>query len=214
MENSSPIVQGLNMIHKIITRGINISLKKCEEYVGTNGIPQGEAAGFFLYVSALKWVTHAHHLSEDEIAFPYFRKLIEGPFDQLKEDHQKIAGLLDRLDEPLSEKSFSATGKLMEVLAAIKKIWIPHIKVEEDNFTADKVSTALGKEKQDELLEKLSQHGRANAGPGPLTLPFMCYNLVGDDRKSFTKPFPWILRKVFIPVIWKRQWKSMSPFFL
>ena len=69
------------------------------EYLGNQGIPQEEAAGFTMYVQALKWVTHAHHLSEDEIAFPYFKSTIEAPYDRLRDDHQTISRILVKLDQ-------------------------------------------------------------------------------------------------------------------
>ncbi|MGB8357624.1 MAG: hypothetical protein WCD55_03330, partial [Bacteroidales bacterium] len=76
MADINPVVEGLLIIHKIISRGLSISIRKCDEYLGKQGIPSGETTGFSMYVSTLKWVTHAHHLSEDEIIFPYFKDYI------------------------------------------------------------------------------------------------------------------------------------------
>jgi len=42
----------------------------------------------------------------------------------------------------------------------------------------------------------------------------MFYNLEGKDREAFMKPFPMIVKKVLVPIIWKGQWKPMIPFFL
>jgi len=214
MAEENPIVQGLVTIHKIISRGLNISIRKCDEYLSKKGMPQGETAGFSMYVSTLKSVTHAHHLSEDEIAFPYFKKLIEAPYDRLKDDHQKIASHLEILDKYISEIPSGGIGQLREVLVEIEKLWVPHIRIEEENLTAEKLNPVLRPKEQADITEKLSRHGMENSGPGPLTLPFMIYNLEGNDREAFTKPFPWILKKVLIPIIWKGQWKPMSPFFL
>jgi len=214
MAETNPIVQGLATIHKIISRGLNISIRKCDEYLSKKGIPQGETTGFYMYLSTLKKVTHAHHLSEDDVAFPYFMNLIEAPYDRLKDDHQKIASILETLDKHISEIPSSGVGKLREVLLEIEKLWVPHIIIEEENLTAEKLNKVIGIKEQADLTEKLSRHGRENSGPGPLTLPFMIYNLEGNDREAFTKPFPWILKKVLIPIIWKGQWKPMSPFFL
>lgn len=87
MTDMSPMVEGLLRIHKIITRGLTISIRKCDEYIVKQGIPPGEAAGFSKYVTTFKCVTHAHHLSEDEIIFPFFKDKIEAPFKRLQDDH-------------------------------------------------------------------------------------------------------------------------------
>jgi hemerythrin-like domain-containing protein len=214
MTEASPVVEGLLMIHKIISRGLSISIRKCDEYLGKQGIPPEEAAGFSMYITTLKWVTHSHHLSEDDIAFPYFKDYIEAPYNRLKDDHQAIARVLVTLDKCLLEISFDGVGKLREVLGEFDKLWVPHIKIEEENFTAGKLHTVVGMKEQVNIAEKLARHGSKNSGPGPLALPFFFYNLEGKDREAFTMPFPWIVKKILVPMIWKGQWKPMSPFLL
>ena len=78
MTEMSPVVGGLLRIHKIISRGLSISIRKCDEYLGKQGIPSGEVTGFSMYLSTLKWVTHSHHLSEDDIVLPLFQRLYRG----------------------------------------------------------------------------------------------------------------------------------------
>ncbi|HBE42225.1 MAG TPA: hypothetical protein DDW27_13630 [Bacteroidales bacterium] len=86
----SPVVEGLLRIHKIISRGLSISIRKCDKYLVKQNIPSGEITGFSMYLSSLKWVTHAHHLSEDDIVFPCFKDLIEAPYNLLKDDHNAM----------------------------------------------------------------------------------------------------------------------------
>ncbi len=214
MTDTSPIVEGLFRIHKIISRGLSVSIRKCDEYIVNGGIPEGEVAGFSMYLSSLKLVTHAHHLSEDEIAFPYFKDKIEAPYDRLREDHNMMAGILEMFDHNLLQISSDKVGKLRDVLLEFDKLWVPHIKTEEENFTSEKVQPAIGIKDQFVLIEKLAQHGQKNTGPGNTTLPFLIFNLEGKDREDFMMSFPWIVKKILIPVIWKRQWKPMSPFLL
>lgn len=210
----SPVVGGLLRIHKIISRGLNISIRKCDEYIGNQGIPSEEAIGFSMYLSTLKWVTHSHHLSEDDIVFPYFKDYIDAPYNRLKDDHNDMARILDALDQRLLEVSAGGIGKLREVLDEFDKLWGPHIKIEEENFTAEKLQGVIGMKEQATLVEKLGEHSTKNAGPGPLALPFLFYNLEGKDREAFMKPIPWIAKKVLVPIIWRSQWKPMSPFLL
>ena len=214
MTDISPVVGGLLRIHKIISRGLSISIRKCDEYLVKQGIPSGEATGFSMFVSTLKWVTHSHHLSEDDIAFPYFKDYIEAPYNLLKDDHAAMARILDSLDKSLLEVSSSGVGNLREVLDEFDKLWEPHIKIEEENFTSEKLQAVIGMQEQENLVERLGEHSIKNSGPGPLALPFLFYNLEGKDRVDFMKPIPWIAKKVLVPIIWRSQWKPMSPFFL
>lgn len=214
MTEMSPVVEGLLRIHKIISRGLSISIRKCDEYLAKQGIPSGETKGFSMYVTTLKWVTHSHHLSEDEISFPYFKDHIEAPYNRLNDDHNNIARLLGTLDQCLLEVSSNGVGKLREVLVEFDKMWVPHIKMEEDNFTSGKMNAVIEMKEQVHLVKKLGEHSIKNSGPGPLSLPFLFYNLKGKEREDFMKPIPWIAKKVLVPIIWRSQWKPMSPFLL
>lgn len=214
MADSSPLTEGLLLTHKVISRGLEVSLRKCDGYIGKPGIPAAELRGLSMYVKALKCVTHAHHLSEDEIAFPYFRNLIEAPYDILSNDHLAITDILDKMENSLAGISSDGTGRLNEALSEFNQIWGPHIAIEELNFAAEKLHKVTNIKQQADLTRELSEHSRKNAGPGPLVLPFLIYNLEGKERELFTKPIPWIVRKVLVPVVWKGQWKPMEQFFL
>ena len=214
MTNMSPVVGGLLRIHKIISRGLSISIFKCDEYLVKKGIPSGEVTGFSMYVSTLKWVTHSHHLSEDDISFPYFKDYIEAPYNLLKDNHNDMARILDALDQCLLEVSSGGVGNLREVLDEFDKLWEPHIKIEEECFTTEKLQTVIGMKEQVNLVKKLGEHSIKNSGPAPIALPFLFYNLEGSDREDFMKPIPWIAKKILVPFIWRSQWKPMSPFLL
>jgi hemerythrin-like domain-containing protein len=213
-KEASPVVNGLLLIHKIITRGLTVCLQKCDEYLENKGVPTSEAAGFTTFISTLTNVTHAHHLSEDEISFPYFREYIEAPFDRLKEDHQDISHILDRIGRNLQNLTTDEITGLLDTLKEFQAIWVPHIQLEEENFTAQKVQDKVSLKDQIAIAKKMGAHGSRNSGPGPLALPFLFYNLEGMDRETFMKSFPMLVRKLLVPVIWKSQWKPMSPFLL
>ena len=211
---TSPLVEGLLMIHRIITRGLSTSIRKCDEYIGKQGISPEELKGFSMYVSALRRVTNAHHLTEDEIAYPYFKDNIKAPYDRLTDDHHTIAYILVEIEKCLPGISSGGLDKLREVLYKFEKQWGPHIRIEEDNFTVEKVQVIAGQKEQKELADKIGKHSSKNSGPAPLTVPFLIYNLEEKDRETFMMNFPWIVKKVIVPVIWKNQWKPMSPFLL
>ncbi len=214
MTETSPLVEGLLGIHKIITRGLNTSIQKCDEYLGYQSITPNEADGFTMYVSTLKWVTHAHHLSEEDIAFPYFKDKIEAPYDRLEDDHHAMARILDKLGLCLLDTSPYGVSKLRGVLGEFETMWWPHIRTEEENFTSEKLLAVTEIKEQLNIAKKLADHSRKNGGPGPKTVPFMFYNLEGSDRATFMMSFPWVVKKVLVPVVWKGQWKAMEPFLI
>jgi hypothetical protein len=212
MTETNPIVKGLLTIHKVITRGLRTAILKCDEYTLKQGIPADEAEGFKMYLSSLRYIIHSHHLGEDEIAYPSFRDIIEAPYDHLMDDHKKITVLLKKLEQQLTGLSFEGIGNLRSLLVEIENLWLPHIKTEEDNFTSERINKVLPMEKQLNIVEKMSRHGIENSGPGPTSLPFLFYNLEGKEREDFLLHFPWIVKKVLVPIIWKGKWKAMKPF--
>jgi hemerythrin-like domain-containing protein len=214
MAAMSPVAGSLLRIHKIISRALNVSIQRCDEYIGKQGIPPEEAAGFPMFVTTLKWITHSHHLTEDDIVFPFFRDKLEAPYTRLEEDHQAMARILVDMDKCIAKISSGGVGRLREVLGEFDRVWGPHIRIEEDHFTADKLQEATGIREQEVLLAKFTVHGSKNSGPGSLALPFLFYNLEGTDREAFLMPFPWIVKEVLVPIIWKGYWKPMSPFLL
>jgi len=214
MAGMSTVAESLLRIHKIISRALDVSIQKSDEYVGKQGMPPEEAAGFPLYVTTLKRIAHSHHLTEDDLVFPYFRDKLKAPYTRLEEDHQAMARILDELDTCLTEIPSGGIGRLREVLGEFDKVWGPHIRIEEDHFTADRLKAVAGMREQENLLKKINDHGSKNSGPGPLALPFLFYNLEGTDREAFMTAFPWIVNQVFVPIIWRGYWKPMSPFLL
>lgn len=214
MTESSPVTEGLLMIHRIVSRGINTSISICDEYSGNNGIPSRDSEGISMFIKTLKWVTHSHHTTEDELAFPYFRDHITGPYDRLREDHLVMASILDKLDKSLVEIPTGGIKKVREVLSNLNNLWVPHIKIEEENFTSGVLNGFSSLKEQIKLVEMFGEHGSKNSGPGPLALPFMFYNLEAGDRRVFVKSFPWIVKRVLVPILWKNQWKPMSQYLL
>jgi hypothetical protein len=67
-------------IHNIITRGLSVSIGGVKEVILNASQDERRREGLFTYIQALSLVLNSHHLTEDEIAFPYFRdKLTKAP---------------------------------------------------------------------------------------------------------------------------------------
>jgi hemerythrin-like domain-containing protein len=214
MTERNPVAEDLLRIHKIISRALNVSIQKCDEYLVEQGVPPEEAKGFRMYVATLRWVTHSHHLTEDEIAFPYFKDKLGAPYARLADDHRAMAHILVKLEECLPEVSSGGIVKLREILAEFDKLWGPHISIEEEHFAADRLKAVAGMQEQVGLAKQFAEHGKKNAGPGPLALPFLFYNLESTDREAFMMLFPWFVKKVLVPIAWRGKWKPMNPFLL
>lgn len=214
MEENSSLSDGLIRIHKLLTRALSVSVVKCDEYIRRKKIPENEAKGFILYLTTLVRVMHAHHMGEDDIVFPAFRERMEAPYDQLGNDHISMSNMLDDLEKNIGKISISDLVRIRKYLDTVQRLWAPHIKVEEESFSSAKINNKFSDREQQELSEKVGKHGAKTSGPGPLTLPFVLYNLESDDRKVFLKDFPWILTHFLIPIVWRNKWKPMDPFLL
>lgn len=214
MAELSPLTDGMVKIHKLITRALSVSVVKCDEYLGKKEIPAGEAKGFVMYLTTLVRVMHAHHMGEDEIVFPYFKNRIEAPYDRLNEEHIRMSKMLDDLGKSIEKISVSDLARLRSYLDTLQKLWAPHIRAEESSFASGILKGKMTDEEQKILVDKVSKHGAKSSGPGPVTLPFVIYNLQKEDRKEFLSDFPWILKNFLIPVVWRSKWKPMEPFLL
>ena len=86
-------------IHNIITRGLRVSLESTQGLLQQGFQDEEDREGFFNYVRSLTSVMNAHHLTEDDIAFPYFRdKLPKVPFDDWTYWHGKMAEMLEEIN--------------------------------------------------------------------------------------------------------------------
>ena len=220
-ESSSPNVVGeLVLIHLIITRGLKVAGENGALFA-QQGYPAISARdGFVSYVRSLASSLHAHHLTEDDLVFPYFReKMPDAPFDLLSAQHQALVPLLEEIHLSIEEMVSSpeeseALHRLNRTLAQIAEIWYPHIKTEEDHFTQERVDALINQEEHLRLCGLFGEHGRKHAGPDYLVVPFLLYNLPGEKRAAFARTMPPVVTQQLIPVVWKEKWEPMKPFLL
>lgn len=175
--------------------------------------------GFHKYLQAFLSVLNSHHLTEDEIAFPYFReKLPDAPFDLLIKTHETVVKVMGEIVQAI--KTGEDVGgldtelkNLDRSLMRLSEIWYPHIKLETTEFI-DKADALISVEEQLRLVKLFSEHGQKNAVPPFLTVPFLLYNLSVENRKVFSQDMPAELTEHLVPVVWLDQWVSMKPFLL
>ena len=202
-------------IHRVITRSLAVSLQHSQ--------PTGPSLelrdGFQLYLGAFVSLLHAHHLGEEEIAFPYWRnKIPQAPFDLLGKHHQQIVPLLDKINGWLAtDRSAWEPASIVDLhttLGMLHGIWRIHFPIEEANFGLQNSLKYLTLEENAQLSGQLAAHGQQHALPSNLVMPFVLYNLSVEDRNVHVQLLPQVISQQLIPITWKADWAPMQPFLL
>jgi hemerythrin-like domain-containing protein len=218
MVNEENIAVAFRNIHDIISRGLKVSIENVQDVIHTGFHDTSRREGLFNYIRALCSVLNAHHLTEDELAFPYFRdKIPEAPFDRLMVAHREMVKILDEI-KPVLEKSdktgeLGARLRLENALIRLNEAWQLHIRMETDVFIS-KTDALIPADEQLRLVGLFAQNVVKLSGPLPLTVPFLLLNLPPEDRRVFSRDLPAEIVQHLVPVIWKVQWASMNPFLL
>jgi hemerythrin-like domain-containing protein len=216
---SPSIARTLATIHKVITRGLEVTSSRSQSFAEA-GFDPSLRAGFISYARTFVNLTHAHHDTEDVLIFPYGQeKMPDTAFDLLVSQHREIAVLLDEMGAAIdeAEKNPAATEPLSRISrlgAQISEIWQPHIREEEIIFSPERVTAVATPEEQGSLMQQAAQHGMSHAGPDYLAAPFVLHNLEPEDRAYMAGEMPPVVSQELVPVVWKDQWAPMKPFLL
>jgi hypothetical protein len=217
--NRSNLAQDLVRIHKVITRALDISLKKGQDYLESDLPPEQEFAGYTSYIHCLTTVLSAHHISEDIISFPAFRTVLpNAPYARLASDHHKIEMLLasipPTIKELTDETAETSLRSITEILTKIHTLWAPHIYLEEQYFSSDVLNSVMVPEEQQKISLAASKHSQEHSEPPYWVVPFILYNLTREDREAMATMIPKTLVEEMVPVVWKEKWAPMKPFLL
>ena len=142
-ENSLPnLARDLIRIHRAISRGLSVSATRGAEFMREGFPDAGMRRGFFSYVQALTIVLGAHHVGEDEIAFPALRaKLPAAPYERLAADHYAIDASLAEVRGAMShmagDRDRAGLSALVDGLRRVSAVWPPHIQLEEQHFAEE-----------------------------------------------------------------------------
>lgn len=214
------VAVSLFTIHKVITRGIDVSLENVRGF-STAGIPnEGAFEGYTNYLRALTSILHSHHLVEDDLAFPYFKdKLPETPFEILVAQHQEMVPMLDSINSIIEtlesgKQDVEVLEELISILEALKDTWHKHIPIEEEHFDVGVIGSMLPAEEQLSLIKQYAEYSQEHSGPAYLTVPFILYNLPPEIREIMAKGMPAEVTEKLVPIVWKEQWQSMGPYLL
>lgn len=207
--------EDIQRVHKSISRALHLA----HQHTVAPDVIKTQRDGFSAYLRALTILLHAHHSGEDTLAFPFWRQRFpEGPFDTLVAQHQSMLGSLVQLECWLEEGSAAwEADRLSELHAGVRQLqalWLKHITLEEATIGEAASRRYLTPEENQQLARQLAGHGQAHSVPNALVMPFIIYNLDGEDRVEFTGLLPQGVLEELIPGPWKAVWAPMSPFLL
>ncbi|MFZ6027831.1 MAG: hemerythrin domain-containing protein [Chloroflexota bacterium] len=220
--NEQPVYYDtLNRIHKVITRGLDVTIDKSLAFAKTGFPDKAIATGFFRYVKSCLITLYAHHVTEDEVAFPFFQRRVPSlRLDGLIMQHQQmvphretIKALIEKAaDEPETDLSVLLT-KVAESATNLRTLWLMHINAEESYFTSESItSLQLSKEEQANIIRQTVEYNQKYCHPAAWVLPFLLYNLRAHDRAKLAENMPPQMMKVLVPIVWKNEWAPMKPF--
>ena len=218
MDSLPSLAGDLIRIHKAITRGLTIAATRGADFI-RDGFPDPRIQqGFALYVQTLTAVVSAHHLGEDEVAFPALKqKLPATPFGRLSAEHVTIEKGLDQIKTTLPELAGTnyapALVKTVDSIKGILAVWTPHIEIEETAFSAEAIAGAMTPEEQAQISMDFGKHAQDHVGAPFFALPFVLFNLTPADRAEMLGMMPKPVVEL-IPGEWKDKWSPMKPFLL
>lgn len=220
MDMKPSVAKDFKRVHSVITRGLQITIEKTGDVIQRKSLDSCTFNGFLDYLRSLTSFLHAHHLTEDELAFPMFqKKSLEAPYDLLMKDHVKMIKILNGLNPVIQKlaannQGSSSAKKIHKLLRKLQDIWGPHIQKEESHFTENDIGTRFSADEQKQMSMQFAEHAMKNSGPDYLVVPFILYNLSGEDRKIISQLMPPALTQELIPITWKDKWAPMKPFLL
>ena len=218
--NRPNVGNGLLAIHRVLTRGLEITI----QYSGTfasAGFPDPQTReGFLLYARNFVDVLHAHHLTEDELAWPGFReKIPDAPYDALIAQHRQMDSLLAEMSAALAwldsgEVESRALSRFNRAARGVQDLWHKHIHAEESLFGPAQVVSVFTPAEHIAMQQAFTRHLSEHAGPPETAVAFVLYNLSPADRAVISAGMPRELTEQLVPVVWKSRWSPMKPFLL
>ena len=207
-------------IHSVITRGLDVSIERGASFAQGGDPDAATQEGFVLYLQTLVSVLSAHHLAEDEVAFPYlWDKLPDEPFDELMAEHRVMEEILEELQAiakavAAEAQAGDSLNDLNRAVTRLADLWHPHIHKEERFYDVETIAALMGVDEHVQLGRMVAEHSQQHLQPPDLGIPFVLYNLPAGERAIMIQMMPPIVTQQLVPVDWKEKWAPMQPFLL
>jgi hemerythrin-like domain-containing protein len=219
-ENQPNIGEDYIRFHKVMSRGLVVSIQNINEFLHIETLEKLNREGFLKYVQSFSSVLHGHHIVEDEKIFPYFKdELPEVPYERLMSEHEIFKDGLQEINTGLgqlmSENNELNSLKLLKSgFDKIDQIWHPHIQIENTQLYGQIGSLNIDLEEMIRIQKEAGEFFQEHTDPAYLIVPFVLYNLSPEDRAIASQGFPEMVTKQLVPIDWKDKWESMQPFLL
>lgn len=179
MSNENPPNIGEDYIrfHKVMTRGLAVSLQNIDEFLNRGALETQNREGFLKYVQSFSSVLDGHHLVEDEKVFPYFMdKLPEVPYERLISEHHIFKSGLQEINTGLgnlrAENDELKSLKLLKSgLGKIDQIWHSHIQIEDTQLYGRVGSLKIDSEEMIRIQKEYLEFFQEHTGPEYLVGP-------------------------------------------
>ncbi len=214
------IGEALLRIHVILSRGLEVITGQSQIFAQQGCPDRPTYEGFMSYIHSFVSVLDAHHKTEEQVAFPYFRDTFpDGPYDLLIAQHRTLVSILDQIktlnaEVPALGEPGEFFNDLCRHVGSVDEFWHPHIRIEEDYFTVDRMGERIAPEEQIRMCKLLAEHSQKLSGPDFLVVPFLLYNLPPEERSILAADMPPIVTEQLVPFVWKEKWEPMKPFLL
>ena len=204
-------------IHRVISRALDVTIKSGSRY-SREGLPDTRTRnGLGTYLDCLATLLYSHHMNEDAFIFPYYQtRAVDAPYERLLDEHQQLEPLIERIRGMVAGPAVARVGvDQMGAIAAtateIRDVWVPHIDAEESWFGPEALSKVMSVEARLDSGHKGAHNVRRYQPGASLTLlPFIIYNLEGEERAVFEGTVHWIATKVLVPMFWRKQREKMG----
>jgi hypothetical protein len=202
----------LQRIHRVVTRGLAVALENCHTFAESGFPDDATRDGFWKYCQALEANAHGHHMTEDDLFFPYLRdRMPDTNFDDLMAEHQEMHHILADIR---AGREAGSLADMHRALSRMAGLWHPHISKEETQFSPEVAAQVMTIPEHIDMAQKAALHSQEHAQPASLAVPFLLYNLESDDRAHFLAVMPPEVTRQLVPVVWKDEWAPMKPFLL
>ena len=218
---NADIARDFARIHSVITYALYVSIERSQRYV-ISGYPDPTTRkGFVSYVRCLSALLYAHHVTEDDLVFPYFwEKLSAWPVERLIAQHQQMDPLLDEIQTELAgltdlSQERQCLARLIQALTEMLALWLAHIEIEELYLSSERIRAVLDQTEHAKVRRSFTDYSRRQqrrAAPLSLLIPFVLYNLSREERPDLAPKMARIVTRVLIPYVWRRRWMPMAPF--
>jgi hemerythrin superfamily protein len=213
--NAHNLVNGQRTIHNVIRRNLQlISEYKAEDYT------EKEQNIFVEHVKNFMILLQGHHETEEGYWFPTISKACNIDLKHFELDHKELDILWTQISENLETFRRVLLKDRPQHLVDLRQMFIdlqsemlPHLQAEEDFINAELLEQHLTESEMKKIEKNIVRLAKAHMGRAAVGLPLYYFSLNNEEQARVKKEVPWIVTRVLIPVVWKKQYSKFIPLY-